>query len=137
MLSVSFELISPRQFPAKTAQRALNGIRTHDLALTKGTLYQLSYEGLPFCRPLRVILLSVLRPVGSEGFEPPKGVPQLIYSQPPLATWVTTRVKDQRTVASSKVKWLCYPLSLANPQLEPTMGIEPITYHLQGGCSAD
>jgi hypothetical protein len=21
--------------------------------------------------------------------------------------------------------------------LKPTMGIEPITYHLQGGCSAD
>ena len=27
--------------------RALNGIRTHDLVLTKNALYQLSYEGLP------------------------------------------------------------------------------------------
>jgi hypothetical protein len=35
-----------------SAMRAPNGIRTHDLALTKGALYQLSYEGLPlykFC----------------------------------------------------------------------------------------
>jgi hypothetical protein len=31
-------------YPAK---RALNGSWTHDLALTKGALYQLSYEGLP------------------------------------------------------------------------------------------
>jgi hypothetical protein len=27
-------------------------------------------------------------------------------------------------------------ISIANWQREPTMGIEPITYHLQGGCSA-
>ena len=26
---------------------------------------------------------------------------------------------------------------IANYQRKPTMGIEPITYHLQGGCSAD
>ena len=58
--------------------------------------------------PSRVILLSVLRPVGSVGFEPTKGVPQLIYSQSPLATWLTTRLKNLRTVTGSRVKWFCF-----------------------------
>ena len=37
--------------------QALNGTRTHDLTLTKGVLYHLSYEG---------------DSVGGDGFEPPK-----------------------------------------------------------------
>ena len=27
-----------------------------------------------------------------EGIEPPNGLPELIYSQPPLATWIPVRV---------------------------------------------
>ena len=30
--------------------------------------------------------------VGREGVEPPNGVPELIYSQRPLATWIPARV---------------------------------------------
>src|SRR5512138_2023782 len=44
-------IMNTKTFLLLTAQRALNGIRTHDLALTKGTLYHLSYEGLPFPEP--------------------------------------------------------------------------------------
>ncbi len=58
----------------RSAKRALNGIWTHDLALTKGALYQLSYEGLPFSRiiPKSPGKLRSTDQVGSEGFEPPK-----------------------------------------------------------------
>ena len=72
-----------------------------------------------------------IKPVGSVGFEPTKGCPQLIYSQSPLATWLTTRENRCR----SESETVSGTIALAHLQLEPTMGIEPITYHLQGGCS--
>jgi hypothetical protein len=43
-----------------------------------------------------------------------EGVSQLIYSQPPLSTWVPAHLLS-----------------------EPTAGIEPATTRLQGGRSAD
>ena len=99
-----------------SAMRAPNGIRTHDLALTKGALYQLSYEGLPLYKFCFAAVVLVQRPVDGEGFEPPKGFAQLIYSQSPLATWVTVQA---RAVASSQVRLLIWPqpTSLAGLQL--------------------
>ncbi len=40
--------------------------------------------------------MLVIRPVGGEGFEPPKECLQLIYSQSPLATWVTAQTEPLR-----------------------------------------
>ena len=71
--------------------------------------------------------------MGGEGFEPPKECLQLIYSQSPLATWVTAPI--DRTVAGSQARCSTKDQSARQPVTEPTMGIEPITYHLQGGCS--
>jgi hypothetical protein len=85
-------------------------------------------------RACRFRLFGHFWPVGSVGFEPTKGVPQLIYSQSPLATWLTTQEKNRYRFESATV---ISTIPLANLQLEPTMGIEPITYHLQGGCSAN
>ncbi len=42
--------------------------------------------------------MRAFRKVGGEGFEPPKAFRQLIYSQPPLATWLTAQ---ENQVASS------------------------------------
>jgi hypothetical protein len=47
--------------------RAYNGTRTHDLALTKGVLYQLSYVG---------------NQVGRAGLEPAKAAPADLQSAP-------------------------------------------------------
>src|SRR3972149_11028164 len=47
----------------------------------------------------------------------------------PSRCWLASEVVLHRSILRSA--------SLASPQLEPTMGIEPLTYHLQGGCSAD
>jgi hypothetical protein len=52
---------------------------------------------------------------GQGGIRTPEGVRHLIYSQTPLATWVPVHFRTSR---------------------KPTTGIEPITYRLQGGCSA-
>ena len=38
-------------------------------------------------------------------------------------------------VTRSRSGSLFYPIPIANVQPEPMMGIEPITYHLQGDCS--
>ncbi len=77
--------------------------------------------------------------VDGEGFEPPKACRQLIYSQSPLATWVTVHILCAwQDVACSRSELFNFRkiIPIANQQREPTMGIEPITYHLQGGCSA-
>ena len=78
-------------------------------------LYQLSYVGVPFsCLISLFSETKVIQPVGGEGFEPPKELLQLIYSQSPLATWVTAHA---RTVASSQVRSLSLTNSLASRQL--------------------
>jgi hypothetical protein len=56
----------------------------------------------------------VIGPVDGEGFEPPKVMHQLIYSQPPLATWVTVHA---RVVADSQARKESYhSLSLSSLQ---------------------
>ena len=53
--------------------QALDETRTHDLPLTKGMLYRLSYKGVKAPRaPKRARLYALCAEVGSEGFEPPK-----------------------------------------------------------------
>lgn len=63
-----------------------------------------------------------------------EGLCQLIYSQPPLSTWVT--VQDQARLSPARDRdRLRKRIPIASVQPEPMMGIEPITYHLQGDCS--
>ncbi len=71
---------------------------------------------------------------GRWGIRTSEGVRHLIYSQTPLATWVT--VHFQPVTGSQSGQWKTLR-PIASLQREPTMGIEPITYHLQGGCSAE
>jgi hypothetical protein len=51
-------------------------------------LYQLSYS-----RSLRLYRIGVL--VAREGFEPPKALHHLIYSQSPLTSWVPRHAAKQ------------------------------------------
>jgi hypothetical protein len=93
-------------------------------------LYHLSYEGDPTHTAGWIL-------VGREGVEPPNGVPELIYSQRPLATWIPA----QFVIADCGLPILDKKINNQQSSIyysrKPTMGIEPITYHLQGGCSAD
>lgn len=78
-------------------------------------------------------------PVDGEGFEPPKACRQLIYSQSPLATWVTVHLDCYEPLSARNRDLLSRrrTIPITSLQREPTTGIEPVTYHLQGGCSAD
>ena len=61
---------------------------------------------------------------GQREIRTPEGVRQLIYSQPPLATWVSAPIIP------------CVRLA-ACTSVEPTMGLEPATGGLQNRCSAN
>jgi hypothetical protein len=68
--------------------KAFDGIRTHDLTLTKGVLYQLSYEGI---HELQATWFDLS--VGRAGLEPAKDYVQEIYSLPPLPLGTPTHFK--------------------------------------------
>src|SRR2546426_11736286 len=63
---------------------------------------------------------------------------QLIYSQPPLATWVPARAKETREQGPATAP-PPDPYSLPPDSWygEPTMGLEPATGGLQNRCSAN
>ena len=44
--------------------------------------------------------------VGREGVEPPNGVPELIYSQRPLATWIPARKYCRFSIADFRLMTL-------------------------------
>src|SRR5205814_6949181 len=63
---------------------------------------------------------------------------QLIYSQPPLATWVPARAKETREYGpETQPHPDPYSLPADSWYGEPTMGLEPATGGLQNRCSAN
>ena len=109
--------------------RAGDGARTRDIKLGRLALYQLSYSRDALFTVVCASSVFSVRPSqhGGGRIRTFEGVSRQIYSLLPLAAWVPHRAQcDLAPMAHIATRAMS----------ELTVGIEPTTCRLQGGCSA-